>query len=90
MTERVKWTMIYYKNFYKCHNVPPVQHQKKKKKFSLSLKLKTTRCLTPVILATQKQKSGGLWFKASSSKQFTRPYLKKSHHKKRLVEWLKV
>jgi hypothetical protein len=62
---------------------PQYNIKKKKKKFSLSLKLKTTRCLTPVILATQKQKSGGLWFKASSSKQFTRPYLKKNPSQKR-------
>jgi hypothetical protein len=42
------------------------------------------RCqwLTPVIPATQ---SGGLWFKASS-----RSYLEKNHHRKGLVDWLKV
>jgi hypothetical protein len=28
--------------------------------------------------------------KASPSKKFTRPYLKKTHHKQGLVEWLKV
>jgi hypothetical protein len=30
------------------------------------------------------------WFKASLSKQSARPYLEKNHHKKGLVEWLKV
>jgi hypothetical protein len=35
--------------------------------------------------------SGGLWFKASLGKQFVRPHLKKSYHKKiGLVDWLKV
>jgi hypothetical protein len=38
--------------------------------------------LTPVIL--------GSWFKASPGKQFVRPYLEKAHHKKGLVQWLKV
>jgi hypothetical protein len=31
-----------------------------------------------------------LRFEASPGKQFTRPYLEKTHHKKGLVEWLKV
>jgi hypothetical protein len=31
-----------------------------------------------------------LQFEASPGKQFSRPYLKKTHHKKGLVEWLKV
>jgi hypothetical protein len=46
----------------------------------------------PVILATQRQRSGGLWFEASQGKQFERPYLKKKkkNHKNGLVEWLKV
>jgi hypothetical protein len=44
----------------------------------------------PVIPATQEQRSGGFQFKASMGKEFTRPYLKKIHHKKGLVEWLKV
>jgi hypothetical protein len=29
-------------------------------------------------------------FEASLGKQFSRPYLEKTHHKKELVEWLKV
>jgi hypothetical protein len=31
MMEGVKSTMIYCKNFYKCHNVPPAQQYDKKK-----------------------------------------------------------
>jgi hypothetical protein len=31
--------------------------------------------LTPVILATQRQRSGGLWFQARPGKLFARPYL---------------
>jgi hypothetical protein len=39
----------------------------------------------PVILATQE--AGRLWFEASPGKQFKRPYLKKTPHKKKgLVE----
>jgi hypothetical protein len=30
------------------------------------------------------------WFEASRGKRFTRPYLKKTHHKKGLVAWRKV
>jgi hypothetical protein len=30
-----------------------------------------------------------LWFEVSTG-YFTRPYLKKTHHKKGLVKWLKV
>jgi hypothetical protein len=43
----------------------------------------------PVILAAQEapQRSGGLQFEASLSKQFARTYLKKTHH---MVKWLKV
>jgi hypothetical protein len=37
----------------------------------------------PVILATWRQRSGGSRFKASLGKKFMRPYLKKTHHKKR-------
>jgi hypothetical protein len=33
---------------------------------------------------TQGQKSGGSWFKASPGKKFVRPYLKKTHHKKKV------
>jgi hypothetical protein len=36
------------------------------------------------------QKSGGSPFEASQGKQFARPYLKKTLHKKGQVEWLKV
>jgi hypothetical protein len=47
--------------------------------------------LMPVILATQEaEKSGGSRFKVSPDKQCVRPYLEKTHHKKGLVEWLKV
>jgi hypothetical protein len=38
----------------------------------------------PVILATQE--TGGSRFEASLGKQFARPYLEKTHHKKGLVE----
>jgi hypothetical protein len=41
--------------------------------------------LTPVILALRRQRSGGLQFKASVGKWFTRPYLENTHHKKRVV-----
>jgi hypothetical protein len=42
-------------------------------------------------LLLQRQRSGGLRFKASLGKNFRRLYLKKSlHKKKRLIEWLKV
>jgi hypothetical protein len=34
-------------------------------------------------------RSGGSWFKASPDKQFVRPYLEKTHHKKGLAELLK-
>jgi hypothetical protein len=34
--------------------------------------------------------SGGSQFEANPGKYFERPYLKKTHHKKGLVEWLKV
>jgi hypothetical protein len=41
-------------------------------------------------LVTQ-ERSGGSWLEASLGKKFTRPYLEKEkHHKKWLVEWLKV
>jgi hypothetical protein len=34
--------------------------------------------------------SGGSWLGASLGKQFSRPYFEKTHHKKGLVEQLKV
>jgi hypothetical protein len=40
---------------------------------------------TPVILTTQRQRSGGSRLKA---REFTRPYLEKTPSQKRLVEWL--
>jgi hypothetical protein len=46
--------------------------------------------LLPVILAIQEAEIKGWQFEAGPGKQFTSPYLKKTHHKKRLVEWLKV
>jgi hypothetical protein len=39
--------------------------------------------LTPVILAIQEAEIRRMGFEASSGKQFTRPYLEKTHHKKR-------
>jgi hypothetical protein len=50
------------------------------------------RCwwLTPVILDTQEAEIRGSRFKARQGKQFTRPYLEKTPHKKGLLEWLKV
>jgi hypothetical protein len=50
--------------------------------------MKEARCqwLTPVILANQED-CGSKPARANSS---TRPYLKKTLHKKRLVEWFKV
>jgi hypothetical protein len=43
--------------------------------------------LTPVILATQEDRG---WKPAQANSLQERPYLKKTHHKKGLVEWLKV
>jgi hypothetical protein len=42
--------------------------------------------LAPVILATQEAEIRRIGFKASLGKQFVRPFLKKPHHKKVLVE----
>jgi hypothetical protein len=42
----------------------------------------------PVILATQETEIRRI--EASWGTQFMRPYLEKTHYKKRLVEWLKV
>jgi hypothetical protein len=44
----------------------------------------------PVILATQEAKIRLSKFEASPGIWFMRTYLEKTHHKKRLVEWLKV
>jgi hypothetical protein len=46
--------------------------------------------LTPVILSTRRQRSGGLWFKANLGKWFVRPYLEKTLHKKRAGRGLEV
>jgi hypothetical protein len=43
--------------------------------------------LTPILL--WRQRSEGSQFEASLSKQFKRPYLKNTLHKKGLVKWLK-
>jgi hypothetical protein len=43
--------------------------------------------LTAVIPATQEAEIGS---KPTLGKQLTRPYLENTHHKKGLVEWLKV
>jgi hypothetical protein len=42
------------------------------------------------MLTTQEQRSGGSQFEVGSGKQFKRPHLEKTHHKKGLVGWLKV
>jgi hypothetical protein len=31
-----------------------------------------------------------LWFEVNLGKEFTKPYLEKTHHKKGVVEWLKI
>jgi hypothetical protein len=38
----------------------------------------------------RRQRSGGLRLEISLGKQFMKPYLEKTHHKRGLVEWLKV
>jgi hypothetical protein len=43
--------------------------------------------LTPVILATQEAEIRRI---VVLGKQFWRPYLEKTHHKKGLVKWVKV
>jgi hypothetical protein len=43
-----------------------------------------------IILVLKRQRTGGSQFKASPVKQFMRPHLEKTHHKKGLVEWVKV
>jgi hypothetical protein len=43
----------------------------------------------PIILALGRQRSGVSRFEASLSKQFMRPYLENTEHKKGLAEWLK-
>jgi hypothetical protein len=45
--------------------------------------------LTPVILPTQGQRSGGLWFEDIQGKQLERPYLENTQHKKGFAERLK-
>jgi hypothetical protein len=45
--------------------------------------------LMPVILAIQRQRSGGSQLEACLGKQFKRPYLKNTQHKKELVECVK-
>jgi hypothetical protein len=42
--------------------------------------------LTPVILATQEAEIRGSQFKASLAKQFARPFLKNTYHRKGLAE----
>jgi hypothetical protein len=45
----------------------------------------------PIILATSGSRDqGDFGSKPALGKQFTRPYLEKTYHKKGLVEWLKV
>jgi hypothetical protein len=44
--------------------------------------LARSQWLTPIILDTQEQRARGSRFETSSGKQFLRPYLEKTHHKK--------
>jgi hypothetical protein len=44
----------------------------------------------PVILATQEAEIRRIVVGSHPWAEFTRPYLEKTHHKKGLVEWLKV
>jgi hypothetical protein len=46
--------------------------------------------LTTVFLATHEAEIRIWRFEASPGKQFVKPYLEKTHHKKGLKEWLKV
>jgi hypothetical protein len=57
---------------------------KKKKKARHS----QARWLTPIILATQRWRSGESTFEASLGKYCVRPCLKKTQHQTGLVEWL--
>jgi hypothetical protein len=44
--------------------------------------------LTPIILATPKAENKRITVQASLGKQFMRPYLKNTLHRKELSEWL--
>jgi hypothetical protein len=46
--------------------------------------------LIPVILAPQEAEIRRIVVQSQPGEQFLRPYLKNTHHKKRLVVWLKV
>jgi hypothetical protein len=46
--------------------------------------------LMPIILATQEAEIKRIMVRSQHGKQFERPYFEKTHHKKELVEWLKV
>jgi hypothetical protein len=48
-----------------------------------SLRLARHQWLTPVILVTQVAEIRRIMVKASLGKEFSRPYLKKTHHKNR-------
>jgi hypothetical protein len=54
------------------------------------LKKKNPKSQALVAYAYNPSFSGGLCFEASQGKWLMRPYLKKTHHKKGLLEWLKV
>jgi hypothetical protein len=43
-----------------------------------------------VILATQESEIRKIEVRNQPQASFVKPYLEKAHHKKRLVEWLKV
>jgi hypothetical protein len=55
MMERMNSTMIYCKNFYKCHNVPPVQQEYNEKRKKQN-KTKTQKKNPTVFLYTSKKK----------------------------------
>jgi hypothetical protein len=59
---------------------------------SLHSERKEARCwrLTSVILATQEAEIRRTKVRSHPQQMSIRPYLEKNHHKKGLVEWLKV
>jgi hypothetical protein len=53
------------------------------------LKLSAVQWLTTVILATQEAEIRRIVLQRHPGGIFTRPYLERTHHKSRQVEWLK-